>query len=226
MIADRIADVDSTTLAPGGLRTDSGGATSAREMNGIRLVVGLGNPGPEHQLDRHNAGFWFVDALAREHDAQLAREGKFHGDVGRARIAGASVFLLEPATWMNRSGQAVVAMAHFYRIAPDEILVVHDELDLPPGQAKLKKGGGHAGHNGLKDIQARLGSADFWRLRIGIGHPRELQPAQQVVDFVLNRPTREQQQAIDEAIGRALDCLPELVAGDAAIATMKLHTRH
>lgn len=194
-------------------------------MNGIRLVVGLGNPGPEHQLDRHNAGFWFVEALAHQHGATLAREGRFHGDVGRARIGGAQVFLLEPATWMNRSGQAVVALAHFYRIMPDEILVVHDELDLPPGQAKLKKGGGHAGHNGLRDIQARLGSADFWRLRIGIGHPRDLQPAQQVADFVLNRPSREQQQAIDEAIDRALDCLPELVAGNAAAATMRLHTR-
>ncbi|MCZ2413294.1 MAG: aminoacyl-tRNA hydrolase [Burkholderiales bacterium] len=194
-------------------------------MNGIRLVVGLGNPGPEHQLDRHNAGFWFVEALAHQHGATLAREGRFHGDVGRARIGSAQVFLLEPATWMNRSGQAVVALAHFYRIMPDEILVVHDELDLPPGQAKLKKGGGHAGHNGLRDIQARLGSADFWRLRIGIGHPRDLQPAQQVADFVLNRPSREQQRAIDEAIDRALDCLPELVAGNAAAATMKLHTR-
>lgn len=194
-------------------------------MNGIRLVVGLGNPGPEHQLDRHNAGFWFVEALAHQHGATLAREGRFHGDVGRARIGSAQVFLLEPATWMNRSGQAVVALAHFYRIMPDEILVVHDELDLPPGQAKLKKGGGHAGHNGLRDIQARLGSADFWRLRIGIGHPRDLQPAQQVADFVLNRPSREQQRAIDEAIDRALDCLPELVAGNAAAATMRLHTR-
>ncbi|MEB2335136.1 MAG: aminoacyl-tRNA hydrolase [Burkholderiales bacterium] len=195
-------------------------------MNGIRLVVGLGNPGPEHQLDRHNAGFWFVEALAHQHGATLAREGRFHGDVGRARIGSAQVFLLEPATWMNRSGQAVVALAHFYRIMPDEILVVHDELDLPPGQAKLKKGGGHAGHNGLRDIQARLGSADFWRLRIGIGHPRDLQPAQQVADFVLNRPSREQQRAIDEAIDRALDCLPELVAGNAAAATMRLHTRN
>ena len=195
-------------------------------MNGIRLVVGLGNPGPEHQRDRHNAGFWFVDALAHEHGTALRREGKFHGDVGRARIGGASVCLLEPATWMNRSGQAVAALAHFHRIAPDEILVVHDELDLPPGQAKLKQGGGHAGHNGLKDIQARLGSADFWRLRIGIGHPRDLQPGQQVADFVLNRPGREQQQMIDEAIDRALDCLPALVAGEAAGATMKLHTRN
>ncbi len=194
-------------------------------MNGIRLVVGLGNPGPEHQLDRHNAGFWFVDALAREHGASLAREGKFHGDVGRARIGAAQVFLLQPATWMNRSGQAVAALAHFYRIAPAEILVVHDELDLAPGQVKMKQGGGHAGHNGLKDIQARLGSADFWRLRIGIGHPRALQPNQEVADFVLGRPTREQQQAIDEAIGRGLDGVPDAAAGRFEHAMMTVHTR-
>lgn len=194
-------------------------------MNGIRLIVGLGNPGPEHELDRHNAGFWFVDAIARAHGARLAREGKFHGDVGRARIGGEPVFLLEPATYMNRCGQSVAAMAHFYRIAPEQILVVHDELDLLPGQAKMKKGGGHAGHNGLKDIQARLGSTEFWRLRIGIGHPRTLELNQQVVDFVLHRPTREQQQAIDEAIERGLACLPDAVAGNLEAATMKLHTR-
>ncbi|RPH67486.1 MAG: aminoacyl-tRNA hydrolase [Burkholderiales bacterium] len=194
-------------------------------MNDLRLIAGLGNPGPEHELDRHNAGFWFVDAVARAHGATLAREGKFHGDVGRARIGGEPVFLLEPATYMNRSGQAVAAMAHFYRIAPEQILVVHDELDLLPGQAKMKKGGGHAGHNGLKDIQARLGSTDFWRLRIGIGHPRTLELNQQVVDFVLHRPTREQQQAIDDAIERGLACLPDAVAGNLEAAMMKLHTR-
>ncbi|MCL4185349.1 MAG: aminoacyl-tRNA hydrolase [Burkholderiaceae bacterium] len=194
-------------------------------MSGLALIVGLGNPGPEHEHDRHNAGFRFVEALARAHGAMLAREGKFHGMVGRARIGGRQVFLLLPATWMNRSGQAVAAMAHFYRIAPQEILVVHDELDLLPGQAKIKKGGGHAGHNGLKDIQARLGSADFWRLRIGIGHPRTLQLNQDVVDFVLHRPGRDDQAAIDDAIGRALDCLPEAVAGNPEAAIMKLHTR-
>ncbi len=193
-------------------------------MNAIRLVVGLGNPGPEHELDRHNAGFWFVDRAARAFGARLARESKFHGDLGRARIGGEAVFLLEPATWMNRSGQAVAALANFYRIAPAEILVVHDELDLPPGQAKIKQGGGHAGHNGLRDIQARLGSADFWRLRLGIGHPRTLELNQDVADFVLHRPTREQQQAIDETIAHALDCLPDAVAGRMEAATARLHT--
>lgn len=195
-------------------------------MNGIRLVVGLGNPGPEHQLDRHNAGFWFVEALAHQHGATLAREGRFHGDVGRARIGSAQVFLLEPATWMNRSGQAVVALAHFYRIMPDEILVVHDELDLPPGQAKLKKGGGHAGHNGLRDIQARLGSADFWRLRIGIGHPRELAASEQeVVDYVLHAPRAEEQRAIDGSLERADEAWPLIAAGDMQAAMLRLHTK-
>ncbi len=194
-------------------------------MNAIRLIVGLGNPGSEHQHDRHNAGFLFVDALARAYGASMVREGKFSGLVGRARIGDDAVFLLEPTTWMNRSGQSVVAMANFYRIAPGQILVVHDELDLLPGQAKLKRGGGHAGHNGLRDIDARMGSADFWRLRIGIGHPRSLQLNQEVVDFVLHRPTREQQQAIDEAIGRALESVPLLVAGDAEAAMNRLHTK-
>jgi PTH1 family peptidyl-tRNA hydrolase len=194
-------------------------------VSAIRLIVGLGNPGAEHEHDRHNAGFWFVDELARSHGASLAREGKFFGLVGRARIAGEAVLLLEPSTWMNRSGQAVAALANFYRISPPEILVAHDELDLLPGQAKLKRGGGHAGHNGLRDIQARLGSADFWRLRLGVGHPRTLQLEQEVIDFVLHRPSREQRQQIDDAIARALDCLPLLVAGEAEAAVQRLHTR-
>lgn len=194
-------------------------------MNTIRLIVGLGNPGPEHQHDRHNAGFWFVDTLARAQGATLVREAKFFGLVARARIGSDAVHLLEPSTWMNRSGQAVAALANFYRIAPAEILVAHDELDLLPGQAKLKRGGGHAGHNGLRDIQARLGSADFWRLRLGIGHPRSLQLEQEVVDFVLHRPGREQRQQIDDAIDRALDAIPLLVEGDPEAAMHRLHTR-
>ena len=194
-------------------------------MNAIRLIVGLGNPGPEHEHDRHNAGFWLVDALARSQGVSLAREAKFFGLVGRARIGTDAVFLLEPTTWMNRSGQAVAALANFYRIAPTEILVAHDELDLLPGQAKLKLGGGHAGHNGLRDIQARLGSADFWRLRLGIGHPRSLQLEQEVVDFVLHRPGREHRRQIDESIDRALDAIALLVAGDPAAAMHRLHTR-
>lgn len=194
-------------------------------MNGIRLIVGLGNPGPEHETDRHNAGYWFADAVARAHGASFARESKFFGEIARARIAGRQVWLLKPTTWMNRSGQAVAGLANFYRITPDEVLVAHDELDLLPGQAKLKKGGGTAGHNGLKDIAARFGGPNFWRLRLGIGHPRTLQLNQPVVDFVLHRPSREDAQAIGEQIDRALECLPELVAGEFEAAMTRLHTR-
>jgi PTH1 family peptidyl-tRNA hydrolase len=194
-------------------------------MNGIRLIVGLGNPGREHEHDRHNAGFWFVDAAARVHGASFAKDAKFFGETAKARIAGEAVWLLKPMTYMNRSGQAVAALANFYRIAPEEVLVSHDELDLLPGQAKLKKGGGTAGHNGLKDIAARSGGPGFWRLRLGIGHPRTLQMDQLVVDFVLHRPSREHRQAIDDEIERALACQPEAVAGNFDAAVMALHTR-
>ena len=194
-------------------------------MYGIRLIVGLGNPGPRHEQDRHNAGFWFADAVARMHGGGFAKEARFFGEVAKVRIAGEQVWLLKPATYMNRSGQAVAALANFYRIAPGEVLVAHDELDLLPGQAKMKKGGGTAGHNGLKDIAARFGGPDFWRLRLGIGHPRSLQLNQPVVDFVLHRPSREDQQAIEGEIERALACLPDAVAGNLEAATMKLHTR-
>ena len=189
------------------------------------MIVGLGNPGPEHEEDRHNAGFWFVEAVARAHGGSFSNETKFFGRVARSRIGHEQVWLLEPTTYMNRSGLAVAALAGFYRIAPEQILVAHDELDLLPGQVKLKQGGGSAGHNGLKDITAKLGGPGFWRLRLGIGHPRSLQLNQQVADFVLHRPSREDRQAIDEQIDRALACLPDTVAGHFEAATMKLHTR-
>ena len=195
-------------------------------MTAIRLIAGLGNPGAEHEQDRHNAGFWFVDELARAHGADWAREAKLHGLTARARIGTDSVFLLQPMTWMNRSGLAVAALARFYRIEPAQILVVHDELDLLPGQAKFKQGGGHAGHNGLRDIQAQLGSTNFWRLRLGIGHPRSLGLAQEVVSFVLQRPGREQRQQIDEAMAHALDALPLLIGGDPEAAMQQLHSRN
>jgi peptidyl-tRNA hydrolase, PTH1 family len=191
----------------------------------IRLIVGLGNIGKEYEDTRHNAGFWFVDELARAQGASLSKEAKFFGTAGKAMIAGHSVWLLEPSTYMNRSGQSVAALANFYRITSEEILVVHDELDLMPGQIKTKKGGGHAGHNGLKDIQAKLGSADFWRLRLGIGHPRTLNLTQQVVDFVLHAPSRSDRQLIDECIEHALPCLPDFAAGQMEIGVMKLHRR-
>jgi PTH1 family peptidyl-tRNA hydrolase len=192
---------------------------------GIRLIVGLGNFGAEYEATRHNAGYWLVDAIARREGVRFSSERKFHGDVARTRLGGHDVWLLKPTTYMNRSGQAVVALALFYKVLPTEILVVHDELDLPPGGIRLKRGGGTAGHNGLKDTQARLTTADFWRLRIGIGHPRSLQLDQDVADFVLHPPRRDEQAAIDEALDRA-EGIVELVAeGRFEAAMLRLHTK-
>ncbi|MBL8377126.1 MAG: aminoacyl-tRNA hydrolase [Burkholderiales bacterium] len=187
----------------------------------IKLIVGLGNVGREYEDTRHNAGFWLVDAYARASGIALRQEKHFFGSVGK----GAAVWLVKPSTFMNRSGQSVAALATFYKILPAEILVAHDELDLPPGAVKMKQGGGHAGHNGLKDIAARLGSPDFWRIRIGIGHPRELSLEQDVADFVLHRPSKDHQVLIDEAIAHARDVLPYAIEGPMGVATMKLHTR-
>lgn len=187
----------------------------------IRLIVGLGNPGPEYEQTRHNAGFWLVDNLAR---GSLAREARYNALAAKARIAGQEVWLLEPQTYMNRSGQSVGAIARFYKITPDEILVVHDELDLPPGAAKLKKGGSSGGHNGLKDITAALGTQDYWRLRIGIGHPRNFNMQQQVVDYVLHRPRKEDQPLINDAIEKSIEVIPLLCEGKYEAAMMKLHS--
>jgi PTH1 family peptidyl-tRNA hydrolase len=191
--------------------------------SGIRLIVGLGNVGAEYERTRHNAGFWFVDAIAGRARAGFAHERKFHGEVARLRDHGDELWLLKPATYMNRSGTAVVALALYYKILPTQILVAHDEVDLPPGSVKLKRGGGTAGHNGLKDIQAKLATPDFWRLRIGVGHPRTLQLAQEVADFVLHPPSREHAQAIEAAIERALAIVPQLIEGQFERAMMKLH---
>ncbi len=191
----------------------------------IRLIVGLGNPGAEYEATRHNAGFWLVDALSRQHGGHLRMENKFHGTVARLNIKGQEVWLLQPQTYMNRSGQAVAALMRFYKIAPAEILVAHDELDLAPGIAKLKQGGGAAGHNGLKDIIAALGTQDFWRLRIGIGHPRTLGLQQEVADFVLHRASGEHQQAIDAALKMCTEIVPALSEGEFTRATMQLHTK-
>ncbi len=190
----------------------------------IRLIAGLGNPGPEYEQTRHNAGFWLVDNLAGHARGGLARETRFNALAGKAIIAGQEVWLLEPQTFMNRSGQSVGALARFYKINPDEVLVVHDELDLDPGIAKLKKGGGAGGHNGIKDISAALGTQDYWRLRIGIGHPRTLNLAQQVADFVLHRPRKEEQALINETIDKCLAIIPMLCEGKFEAATMQLHT--
>lgn len=188
-------------------------------MNAPRLIVGLGNPGAEYEDTRHNAGFWLVDRLARDLKVSLAPQSKFLGLAGRA----GDTWLLQPTTFMNRSGHAVAALARFYKIEPEEVLVVHDELDLMPGAIRLKQGGGNGGHNGLKDIQAKLGTPDFWRLRIGIGHPRTLGLAQQVVDFVLHQPRKEEMPDIEHALARCLLAWPKLAAGDFAGAQQQLH---
>jgi PTH1 family peptidyl-tRNA hydrolase len=190
----------------------------------IRLIVGLGNPGAEYEQTRHNAGFWLVDNLAQAQGRSLSRESRFQALAGKTMIAGREVWLLEPQTFMNRSGLSVGGLARFYKIAADEVLVVHDELDLAPGVARLKKGGSSGGHNGLKDITAALGTPDYWRLRIGIGHPRQLNLQQAVVDFVLHRPRREEQLLIDEAIAHSLDIIPTLCEGKFEAAMLKLHT--
>ena len=189
----------------------------------VRLVVGLGNPGRQYEATRHNAGFWFVDALAARLGASFAGEAKFHGRIARAV---GDLRLLEPGTYMNLSGRAVGAVAQFFGIAPGEILVVHDELDLTPGEARLKFGGGTAGHNGLRDIAAHLGGPEFWRLRIGIGHPRDSAIAQQpVADYVLQPPRANELAAIEDALARALDAWPAVAAGETERAMTALHTR-
>jgi PTH1 family peptidyl-tRNA hydrolase len=193
-------------------------------MNAIRLIVGLGNPGTDHETDRHNAGFWFVDQLAQAHGGSWRAESRFFGEVARIAIDHHDVWLLKPTTYMNRSGQSVSALARFYRITSEALLVAHDELDLPPGTVKLKRGGGSGGHNGLKDITSAIGGPDYWRLRIGIGHPRDLYPGRQVIDFVLARPSRSEQDAIDTRMQSALDIVPLLAAGQTERAGQKLHT--
>jgi PTH1 family peptidyl-tRNA hydrolase len=191
----------------------------------IRLIVGLGNPGPEYEQTRHNAGFWLVDNLANTlPGCHLQRESRFNAMVAKTSISGKDVWLLEPLTFMNRSGQSVGGLARFFKVLPSEILVVHDELDLPPGAAKLKKGGSSGGHNGLKDITAALGTQDYWRLRLGIGHPRTLSLQQGVADFVLHRPRREEQSLIEESIDKALRIIPLVCEGKMDAAVMKLHT--
>lgn len=191
----------------------------------IRLVAGLGNPGRQHERDRHNVGFWLVSRLADAHRVQLAKDEKYHGltaKLAHTGRAGGEVWLVQPQTFMNLSGKSVGGLARFFKIAPEEILVVHDELDFAPGVAKLKLGGGVAGHNGLKDIAAAMGSQNFWRLRIGIGHPGD---RNLVGDYVLSSPSPADRKLIDEAIDRGLDCLPLIMAGDGAAAMLKLHTK-
>lgn len=187
----------------------------------IKLFVGLGNPGPEYEATRHNAGFWWTDALARDLKVSLVPERSYHGFAARAQVNGQPVWLLQPQTFMNLSGKSVAALARFFKIAPEEILVAHDELDVMPGEAKLKFGGSHAGHNGLRDIHAQLGTGDYWRLRLGIGHPGV---KSEVVNWVLKKPLKEQREAIDDAIARTLHAVPALLAGQMEKATLLIHT--
>ncbi|HYM47609.1 MAG TPA: aminoacyl-tRNA hydrolase [Burkholderiaceae bacterium] len=191
----------------------------------IRLIVGLGNVGAEYESTRHNAGFWYADAVARKTGARFLSERKFHGEVARARVGGSELWLLKPNTYVNRSGQAVVALALYYKILPTQILVAHDELDLDPGVVKLKLGGGTAGHNGLKDTESRLSTAEFWRLRIGIGHPRTLQLEQDVADFVLHPPRKDEQAAIEQTLERGEAIVDLLTEGKFEAAMLRLHTR-
>jgi PTH1 family peptidyl-tRNA hydrolase len=187
----------------------------------IKLLVGLGNPGNEYEDTRHNAGFWWIDAIARELKVSLVPERSYHGLVARTTVNGQNVWLLEPQTFMNLSGKSVIALARFFKIQPQEILVAHDELDILPGEAKLKLGGSHAGHNGLRDIHAQLGTSDYWRLRIGVGHPGD---KAEVVSWVLKKPMLEHRKAIDDSIHRAVQALPLLLAGDMEKAMVKIHT--
>ena len=188
----------------------------------IRLLVGLGNPGPEYEATRHNAGFWWLEAAARKLGCSLLPQRSWFGLAGKAQTTHGLVWLLQPMTYMNLSGKSVAALARFYKIEPQEILVAHDELDLPAGQLKLKVGGGHGGHNGLRDIHAQLGSADYWRLRLGIGHPGI---KAEVVDYVLRKPPQAEREQIEQCIVRSLDALDLMLEGAMDRATMKLHAK-
>lgn len=188
----------------------------------IRLLVGLGNPGPEYEQTRHNAGFWWIDEVARKLGTSLLPDRSYHGLVARVNRPDGPIWLLEPMTFMNLSGKSVAALARFFKIAPNEILVAHDELDLTPGQMKMKLGGSHAGHNGLRDIHAQLGTADYWRLRLGIGHPGV---KSEVVNYVLKKPSAEHREAIEKAIDQSLTALDLILAGDMERAMMKIHAK-
>ena len=190
-------------------------------MAGLRLIVGLGNPGPEHARTRHNAGFWFVDALAEKAGARFGLESKLFGETAKVEIAGQTVWLLKPATFMNLSGKSVTAALRYWKIEPDEMLVAHDELDLPPGVARFKFDGGHGGQNGLRDLFAHIGHGKFHRLRLGIGHPGH---KDRVTGWVLGRPSSADEADIVEAIARSLDLLPLIVAGGFEEAMRRLHT--
>jgi PTH1 family peptidyl-tRNA hydrolase len=187
----------------------------------LKIVVGLGNPGPEHLLTRHNAGFWFVDAVADRFGGKFRSHSKFQGDICRLQILDREITLLKPMTYMNRSGLAIRALCDYLKVAPGEILVAHDELDLPVGEARFKLGGGHGGHNGMRDTVTHVGP-DFWRLRLGIGHPGD---KSQVIDYVLHRAPKAEEEAIIDAVARALDALPVFLEQGAEKAMNELHRK-
>lgn len=188
----------------------------------VELIIGLGNPGGEYESARHNAGFWFVDALAKANNATFKAENKFHGQVTRLTLQGQEFRLLKPTTFINNSGQAVAALSRFYKIAPANILIVHDDLDLPAGTARLKQEGGHGGHNGLRDIMSHLGENKFLRLRIGINHPGN---GHNVIDYVLKRPPKADRVLIESAMDAAMDVLPQIITGELQKAMHQLHTK-
>ncbi|MEM7206913.1 MAG: aminoacyl-tRNA hydrolase [Pseudomonadota bacterium] len=188
----------------------------------IDLIVGLGNPGSEYAETRHNAGFWLVDEIARTDRQTFASETRFHGDVATTQIGARKVRLLKPTTFMNRSGQSVATMARYFKIPVENVLVVHDELDLSAGDARIKFGGGHGGHNGLRDMIAHFGSPNFWRIRLGISHPGH---QSDVVNYVLKPPSRDDREKIDETISVILSVMPMVVDNDIQKATQKVHSR-
>jgi PTH1 family peptidyl-tRNA hydrolase len=195
----------------------------------IQLIVGLGNPGIEHVSDRHNAGFWLCDQLASNFSTSFSNEKPLKGQVAKAQHALSKLFLLKPQTFMNLSGESVGQLSKFYQIHPKQILVVHDELDLPAGVTRLKFGGGTGGHNGLKSISAHLGTQDYWRLRIGIGHPRDLVPSgsphQEVANFVLKKPSQNELELIEKTFEKVLQVLPLILSDDPSSAMKDLHTQ-
>ncbi|SMN13229.1 Peptidyl-tRNA hydrolase [Bathymodiolus heckerae thiotrophic gill symbiont] len=187
----------------------------------IKLIVGLGNPGKDYQAHRHNVGFWFCDALAYSYTGTFKKESKFFGEVAQVNIAGVNVWLLKPNTYMNGSGQSIQSIAKFYQIDANEILIAHDELDIDPGTARIKFSGGHGGHNGLRDTIKALGSNDFYRLRVGIGHPGD---KSQVADFVLHTPNKSEIEAIQNTLADSLNVIKQVVKGDVESAMKTLHT--
>ncbi|MCO6507003.1 MAG: aminoacyl-tRNA hydrolase [Snodgrassella sp.] len=191
-------------------------------MSHLRLIVGLGNPGSEYEHTRHNIGFDFIDELAKLWKTSLKEEKKFFGQVARVNLNEGEVWLLKPLTFMNKSGTAVQALAKFYKILPEEILIIHDELDIPCGQVRFKKGGSNGGHNGLKDIQAWLGTAEFYRLRLGIGHPGD---KNLVIHYVLHKPQAQEQSLITEAMQKSLAAIPQMLKGGYSSVQQQLHSK-